>query len=103
MPKLTLAVNPTFSAKVAVPVAGGDLAEVVFTFRHRTKTELDKFVTSRDGVDDVDSFMDMVVGWDLDEPFTRENVKLLLENYIGSAVSTLKVYIDELVKSKLGN
>lgn len=101
--KLRLVADPTFKAKVGIPVAGGDEVPVVMTFKHRTKTQLDEFIGSRSGVSDYDTFMAMVEGWDLEEPFTPENVTLLLENYIGAAVSTLRTYIDELVKARVGN
>ena len=103
MAKLTLKADPTFQSKVSIPVAGGDPVEVVFTFKHRTKSGLDEFIKSRAGVSDVDSFMDMVEGWELDDKFTKENVELLLENRIGTALATYRKYVDELVQAKLGN
>ena len=104
MTKLSLKAKPTFTAKVAVPVAGGESVDITFTFKHRTKTQLDEFINSRQGVDDVVSFMDMVSAWDLEgEEFNADNVRLLLENYIGVAVSTYRIYIEELLKAKLGN
>jgi hypothetical protein len=103
MAKLKLVANPTFIAKVGIPIAGADAADVVFTFTHRTKTQLDEFVRSRSEKADVDSVMEMTSGWDLEDPFTRENVETLLENYIGAAIAIFRVYVDQLVKAKLGN
>lgn len=103
MAKLTLVANPTFKAKVGIPVAGGDPVEVEFTFKHRTKSALDEFIKSRAEKSDVDSFFDMVEGWDLTDTFNRESVELLLENYIGTALTTYRAYIDELVQAKLKN
>jgi len=103
MTKLALNPAPTFRAKVAIPVAGGPAVDVEMTFKHRTKTQLDEFVKSRQGTSDTDSFMEMVSAWDLDDPFGKESVDLLLENYIGAALATYRKYIDELVQAKLGN
>lgn len=103
MAKLSLVANPTFTAKVAIPKAGGDPVELEFTFKHRTKSGLAEFMTSRDDKTDTESFMDMVVGWELADEFNAESVDTLLENYIGTALATYHVYIDELVQAKLKN
>lgn len=103
MAKLQLVAKPTFPATVAVPVAGGAAVVVEFIFRHRTKTELDAFIASRADKSNAETMLDMVQGWNLDEPFNAANVDLLLENYIGTAVVAYHAYIDELVKTKLKN
>lgn len=102
-PKLVLKAAPTFSAKVGIPVAGGATVDVQMTFKHRTKTQFDEFLASRPNTKDVDSFLDMVCGWDLQDPFSHEAVSELLENYIGAAVATYLVYVNELTRAKLGN
>lgn len=73
------------------------------TFKHRTKTALDEFIQSRNGKEDVESFMDMVSAWELEDEFNEDSVKLLLENYIGSAVATYRKYLDELMAAKIKN
>lgn len=98
-----LKAEPTFSAKVAFPVAGGKSVDVDLTFRHRTKSELDKWLGSRKGADDVSSFMDMVQGWGLDEEFSKENVEILLEHHIGVPRAVFQVYIDELTGQREKN
>lgn len=103
MVKLTLKANPTFRAKVGIPVAGGAPISVDFTFKHRTKSELDKFMKSRGDVSDVDTVMDMVEGWELEEKFDREGVELLLENYAGAALALYLAYIEELLQAKRKN
>ena len=103
MAKLKLIANPTFKAKVGVPVAGGVPVEVELVFKHRTQTELDAFMESRDGKPNSETFLDMVQGWDLEDEFNPGNVDLLLQNYIGTTVVAYRVYVDELVKTKLKN
>lgn len=103
MAKLKLVANPTFKANVGIPVAGGEPVQVEFTFKHRTKTELETWIKSRADKSDVDSFLEMVVGWELEEAFGRESVELLLENYIGSALATYLVYVDQLLQAKIKN
>jgi hypothetical protein len=103
MAKLKLIANPTFKSKVGIPVAGGEPVEVEFTFKHRTKTALDEFIKSRADKSDTDTFMEMVEGWDLADEFNKNSVDLLLENYIGTALATYRVYVDQLIQSKLKN
>jgi Ca2+-binding EF-hand superfamily protein len=102
--KLTLQAKPTFSADVGIQVAGEEKpVKVRMTFKHRTRTELAKFVQERDGKVDAETFLDMVVGWELEDQLTRENVELLLENYGGAAVATYRAYFDELMAARRGN
>lgn len=103
MAQFTLKAAPTFKAKVSLPVPGGGFVPVEFEFKHRTKKALDEFVKTREGKTDEESFLSMVVGWGLDDSFSPENVSLLLENSIGSALATYRVYIEELTKAREGN
>ncbi len=106
MAKLNLVPNPTFDAKVGVIPAGDDAKPlyVRMTFKHRTKKALVEWLQSRADKNDVESFMDMVVGWDIDDlPYNQENVEVLLENFAGTARATLDVYTEQLFKAKLGN
>ena len=103
MAKLKLQPDPTFKAKVAIPVAGSAPVEVEFTFRHRTKEELQKFIEDSGKRDDPDTIMELAAGWELSDQFTRENVDLLVQNYIASARAVFDKYLDELVKARLGN
>lgn len=103
MAKFNLVANPTFKAKVGIPVAGGEPVEVEFTFKHRTKTALEEFIATREKQGDVETFMEMVSGWGLADEFNKENVTVLLENYIGAALETFRVYLDQLVQARLKN
>ena len=103
MSKLKLVANPTFSSTVLIPVAGASPVAAVFTFKHRTKAALDEFIASRADKSDGESFKAMVQAWDLECEFNDENIDLLLQNYIGSALATYRSYIDELVQAKTKN
>lgn len=103
MAKLALTPNPTFRAKVEIPVAGSKPVAVEFEFKHRTKTGLDSFMNSRKGASDLDSLMEMVTGWDLEEPFDRDGMAALLENYAGAALALYVGYVDELLAAKRKN
>lgn len=103
MAKFALKANPTFAATVAFPVHGGESVDVLLTFKHRTKAQLDEWIKSRVGRSDTESFMEMVVGWDLTDEFIKENVELLLENHMGVSIASYRKYIDELVQARAKN
>lgn len=98
-----LKADPTFSAKVPFPVAGGTSVDVSLTFKHRTKAELNKWLEGSKSRSDEDTFLDMVEGWEIDEPFTKENVAILLQHHIGVALATYQVYVDELTRHREKN
>lgn len=100
---LSLNPNPTFCAKVEVPLPGAAPEKVQFTFRHRTADDLKKFVAESADAEGVDTIMAMATGWDLEEAFTRENVALFAQNYIGAARAAFEVYLFELARVRLGN
>lgn len=101
MAKLSLKANPTFKAKVGIPVAGGEAVEVEFTFKHRTRDDLNAWL--KESKDDVTGILEMAEGWDLAEPFDKENVELLVQNYIGAPKALIEKYLDELYQAKLKN
>lgn len=103
MATLKLVPDPTFRAKVGIPVAGGDPATVSMTFKHRTTKELDAFIKSREDKLDIDTFFEMVVGWDLTDEFNRENVEKLLQNYGGAALAIYQAYVGELIGARIKN
>lgn len=103
MAKLKLVANPTFKAKVGIPVAGSDPVDMEFTFKHRTKAALDEFKKSSIGKSDAESLMDIIGGWDFEEEFTAENVASMMQNYQGSALAIYRVYCDQLEQVKLKN
>jgi hypothetical protein len=95
--------NPTFKANVGLPQAGGPNVDVSFTFKYRTKKELDAFDASIEGKSNVEVILDMAEGWGFDEPFTAENIEEMLQRSIGSGVAIHQKYKSELVKVRLGN
>lgn len=103
MAKLSIIAKPTFKKKVDIPAAGGETIEVEFVFKHRTKTQLDEFVKSRAEKSDVESFLEMVGGWDFAEEFSDTAAETMLDNYIGAALPVYQAYITELVQAKAKN
>jgi hypothetical protein len=108
MAKLTLASEPTFTASVAIPVPGAS-APVPFrvTFKYRTRDELEAHIKHTrdhaDEIDDVELVLGVAEGWELDEPFNKENVAKLLQKYHAAAQAITVAYIDELTKARVKN
>lgn len=103
MSKLKLNPDPTFKAKVGIPVAGSADVSVEFTFKHRTRDELRAFIEASGSRPDEDTILEMASGWELADAFTRENVALLVQNYIASGRAVFDKYVDELAKAKEKN
>lgn len=100
---LKLKADPTFRVPVKIPVPGGPSEAVAFIFKHRTRSELidfQKWVEDKTNFEVVDA---CVVGWDLTDEFTRQNIEQLLDSYIGATKAILRTYMDELTGARLGN
>ena len=96
MAKLSLQPNPTFKAKVGIPVPGADPAEVEFTFKHRSRTEITAWVDVVADKSDAEAVLDMATAWDLDDAFTSENLARLCDQYAGAGAAIFAGYLREL-------
>jgi len=104
MAKFKLAVAPTFKAKVAIPVPGGESPEVEFEFKHRTVAQLDEWSKSlKKGRKNEEVVSEILVGWELDDEFSEENIALLCQNYAGAATALMIAYQQELIGARRGN
>ena len=123
--KLSLALNPTFAATVLIPMPGGEPAPVVFTFRHKTRTQMAAFLSARAPKDvdaaepqpkpelvdvvgraverDADMVMEIATGWDLDDAFARDSVVRLIDLYEKAAGAILSTYAEENAGHKAKN
>lgn len=101
--KFKLQPNPTFKAKVAIPVHGGEAVQVEFEFKHRTRDELSEYYKSAAERSDTEALLDILAGWELDDDFTAENVERLVQNHIGAAPAITARYVEELVQARKGN
>lgn len=101
--KLKLNPEPTFKAKVGIPVPGVGIAQVEFTFKHRTREEVVAWIEAGREQSDGDAVCDCVVAWGLDDEFTPENVARLCNNYSGAGGAIVAAYLDELRGARRGN
>lgn len=100
---LKLKANPTFKAKVGIPIPGGEPVDVEFEFKHRTKEELAEFIKASASIPDDESILQVCVGWGLDDAFTPENVRIFTENYHRASRAVAVKYLAELTQVRLGN
>ena len=103
MAGLKLIASPVFDATVNIPVHGGDPAPVVFSFKHRTKDELNKWRKSLKGKPDSKVILEMIDGWEFDDELTVENAETLVQNYSGAAIAILNAYLAEIIQAKAKN
>lgn len=100
---LSLKAPPTFKAKVAIPIAGGESHPVEFTFRHMTATRLKEFMTDEAAKtrSDAETILAIAEAWSgVDVEFSRESVELLLQNYQGAAPAIAEKYVLELTQAQ---
>ncbi len=103
MAKFTLAVKPTFKTKIQMPVHGGGTEEVELEFKHRTRDQITDWAKGFDKIKDVDLLDDMLAGWDIKEPLSRESLELLCQNFSGAPGVILDTYLSELRQARQKN
>ncbi|WP_236233693.1 phage tail assembly chaperone [Pseudomonas tohonis] len=105
MAKFVLDPAPTFKAPVEIPVHGGNATPVVFEFKHRSRDEMLKLSDRANGgeLNELDSVLEVAVGWELDDPFNAESIEKLLQNYQGAGHAVIRKYLEEIRQARLGN
>lgn len=103
--------KPTFTAPVALSVPGlSEPLEVLFTFRHKGKEALAKWVATASQKLDAEALSEVVCGWagvkdedGQDVPYTLTALSALLENYPASQGEVFRAYLRELTEAKRKN
>lgn len=103
MAKFKLEVSPTFKATVGLPIHGGKTVDLEFEFKHRTRDQLNEWMKGLPKRGDVDILEDVLAGWSLDDPFTRESMELLAQNFAGAPREIVSAYIDEMTQARRKN
>lgn len=103
MAKFTLAVKPTFKSKIQMPVHGGGAVELEFEFKHRSRDQLAEWGKTLVKLPDPEMLEDILAGWNIDEPFGRESIELLCQNYAGAPKVLLETYLLELRQAREKN
>lgn len=125
MAKFKLIQNPTFKADVMLPTIGGDPVKVGFEFKYRDRVELATLYagwgerhkalggkSEEAGLEkftgllidlQVEQLKAIVVGWDVDEDFTDENLRILVSSISATPSAVLAAYSEAYSKARLGN
>ena len=104
MASFSLVPDPTFKAKVEIPIPGKKAQKIEFTFKWRDSDDFKAFMDSLGNHEhDTDAVMEFATGWELADAFNRENVDKLVKNYLGSARALITAYIQENAGARLGN
>jgi hypothetical protein len=106
MAKLTIVAAPTFRAEVPIPVPGAQPVPIAFEFKHRDREALDQWRqwVKEDGRTEPEIVGSCVSNWfDMDQPFSAENLATFLKNYHGASAAITERYVVELIQARLGN
>ncbi len=103
MAKFKLEVKPTFKSKIQMPLHGGDTAELEFEFKHRTRDQIAEWVKGLSKMSDPDIMEDILSGWSIDEPFNRQSIELLCQNFVGAPHVLYETYLLELRQAREKN
>lgn len=103
--KISIVADATFVAPVSIHRPGKDAVDIDFTFKHRTKPELDKFRKEMEvkKPGDVEYVMLLASGWELDEDWSKKNLATFFSNYHTAAIAITQVYFEELRGAKRKN
>lgn len=98
---LKLQPDPTFKAKVGIPVPGGAAAEIEIECKHLMKDALEPKLKE---LTDDQFAAEVVVGWSgVDEAFSADALSYLLNRYSGAAREIVLAYLRELTGARSGN
>jgi hypothetical protein len=103
MAKFKLEVKPTFKSEIQMPLHGGDTVKLEFEFKHRTRDQLAEWAKGVAKLKDVDLLDDVLAGWNIDEPYCRESLELLCQNFAGAPRVILDAYLGELNQARQKN
>lgn len=113
----------SFKRIVTFPLIEGGEGAIEVSFRYRTRTEFGKFIDSivadaqaqgdqqfsmadlmeRTRDKNAAYLMDVIDGWNLDEPLTRATVEQLCDELPGAATEIMEQYRKATVEGRLGN
>lgn len=103
MPAFKLIPDPTFTARVPIPVPGAKPEKVMFTFKFRDRDQFKDLMGRLEQMEDLDMLKEICSGWELIEPFDDEHLKIFIAKHIGGPRQVLQTYLDENGQARMGN
>ena len=97
--------NPTFWAKVMIPVPGDEPIPVEMEFRHFSRKRLEEMREAEsDKVIGISYCEQIVIGWrDVEQEFSRDALERLLDNWHGAGLAIFVAYHRELQQGRQKN
>ena len=101
MAVFVLKAKPTFQIDVKIPSIHGD-GKIKFEFKHMGAKALAEFFDGlgkdpKDKRRDADILAELIIGWSgVDEPFSREGLDYLFDNYPGAVMQCYESYLTAL-------
>lgn len=110
---LKLQPDPTFKAKVDIPVPGDKPVAVEFTFKYRDQEQMDAFLFGEAGKAraaqsaaeaNKAALLDVATDWsNVDTPFSAEAIEAFVKRYPSATALVMAKYIAEVGGARLGN
>jgi hypothetical protein len=97
--------NPTFWAKVMIPVPGDEPVPIEIEFRHFSRKKLAEMMEADAEKNIGISFCEQIItDWrDVEDEFSRDELERLLDNYHGAGLAIFLAYHKELQQGRQKN
>lgn len=93
---------PDFPITVKFQLPNGVEAEIKFTAKHRSASEIQSLY-AREDVKDHEFITEIASGWDLEDEFNQENAKKLVDQFPASALALTQSYMAALAGVRVKN
>lgn len=93
---------PDFPLSVKFKMPNGVEAEIKFTVKHKSGSEI-QAMYAREDIKDFEFITEIASGWDLDDEFNNENAKKLVDNFPASALGLTQAYMAALAGVRVKN
>ncbi len=98
--------NPTFKAPVFIPIPGDKAESVLFTFKHKTRSQLDALVKAMaEGNTQIDDVIkEIVVEWTYPGvDYSADALDQCLDMFPGSALAIFSAFREALIEARRKN
>lgn len=103
-PVFRIEADPTFRAKVCIPIPGLEPAVIECLFRHKTRSELREFLSRASERDSEAVLAEILEGWSgVEREFTREALAALLDSYPAAGNTIFDAYLYTLTAGLMGD
>ena len=93
---------PDFPLNVKFNMPNGVEAEIKFTVKHRTGSEIQELY-AREEIKDSEFITEIASGWDLADEFNDANAKILVDKFPASALALTQAYMAALAGLRVKN